>query len=382
MKIQKLKNIIFLALLFLLTSCAIGAKKYTQPPEGISVMAYNLENLFDTQHDKGTEDHSYLPLKSKQTAEHKKICMKIRHGKYKDECLNMDWSESVLKRKMERLAKVVLQVNGGKGPDILIMEEIENMNVLTLFNDNHLKPAKYKTKVLIEGFDKRGIDVAVLSRLEQFQPATLHKIPYKASKPEDQEWMDRSRGILQVNLLLPDKTPLVVYGVHFPSGANPTYWRKQSVDHLNHLLKKVPNGTLAIAGGDFNINSEEDSKHNLYEKDLGQHWLVSHIMGCGECVGTNYYHTKRQWSFLDALLFHKDMHPTEGKSNWILDAKSIAVPESVVYQKNRFMSPARFDENSPVGVSDHWPVFAVIKPRPKKVSSSPSSSSPAPSLEK
>jgi hypothetical protein len=326
-------------------------------------MAYNLENLFDTQHDPGTEDHSYLPLGKKQSEEHKRICNKIRNGKYKAECLDMDWNEKVLQRKMERLASVILQVNEGKGPDILIMEEIENMNVLTIFNEQHLKKAGYKTKILIEGFDKRGIDVAMLSRLEEFSPAQLHKIPYKGKDAEEQEWMDRSRGILQVNLWLPDKTKLSVFGVHFPSGSNPTYWRKQSVDHLNKLLKELPKDTLAVAGGDFNINSTEDGKHFLYEKDLADYWLVSHLVGCKGCIGSSYYHYKREWSFLDALTFHKDFHPKEGKANWYLDFDSISIANHSVYQKNRFMSPARFEENSPVGVSDHWPIFAVLKPR-------------------
>ena len=35
----------------------------------ISVMTYNLENLFDTLHDKGKEDWTYLPLAVKKSSQ-------------------------------------------------------------------------------------------------------------------------------------------------------------------------------------------------------------------------------------------------------------------------------------------------------------------------
>ncbi|MCB0389832.1 MAG: endonuclease/exonuclease/phosphatase family protein [Bdellovibrionales bacterium] len=346
----------------LLISCATSSE-FKQEPGSVSVMAYNVENLFDTQHDKGTEDHSYLPIEMKQTEEHKAICKQIRHGKYRAECYDMDWNQNILERKMKRLAEVILQVNSGKGPDILIVEEVENINVLTQLRDKYLKTANYKTVVLIEGFDKRGIDIGLLSRLPQLDKAQLHKIPYKGKTADDQVWMERSRGILQVNLELPDKSKLAVFGVHFPSGSNPTYWRQQSVTHLNQLMSQLPKDYLAIAGGDFNINSSEDSSHKLYKKEIGQKWLVSHLIGCSSCRGTNYYHRKREWSFLDALLFHKNLDRQTGTANWYVDPKSIGIPNESVYQKNRFMSPARFEAQSPVGVSDHWPIFAVLKPR-------------------
>ncbi|MCB9024904.1 MAG: endonuclease/exonuclease/phosphatase family protein [Bdellovibrionaceae bacterium] len=361
--ILNLRILFTFSLLLLLTACSTAGKKFQQEPEAISVMAYNMENLFDTQHDDGTEDHTYLPSSQKTSESHKRICNNIRHGKYRDECLNMDWNENVLNRKMQRLSDVVLQVNKGKGPDILIVEEVENLRVLKMLNEKFLKAANYQTVVLIEGFDKRGIDVGLLSRLPQYKEAQLHKIPYKGKNDEDQEWMDRSRGILQVNLLLPDKTKLSVFGIHFPSGSNPTYWRQQSAAYLNQLMKTLPSDVLAVAGGDFNINASEDSSHKLYQKDLGEDWMVSHLIGCYRCRGTNYYHTKREWSFLDALLFHKNLDPKNGSSNWVVDPGSVGIPNYSVYQKNRFMSPARFEENSPVGVSDHWPIYGVIKPR-------------------
>ncbi|MCB0361421.1 MAG: endonuclease/exonuclease/phosphatase family protein, partial [Bdellovibrionales bacterium] len=323
----------------------------------VSVMAYNVENLFDTLHDKDREDYSYLPLstKIKNPEQHKDNCSRS-NSRYINSCLTMDWSQSVLERKMKRLANVILQINDGKGPDLLILEEVENINVLSLLRDHYLQKAQYKTMVLIEGPDKRGIDIGLLSRLPQVptEPAQLHLIPFVAKNPADQEWMNRSRGILQVNLYLPDQEILSVFGVHFPSPHNPQYWRDQAIAHLIQLKNKLPPGRLTLAGGDFNISSEEEAKARHYREQLFQHWQVSHLIGCEDCRGTNYFHPKKSWSFLDALLFDKNMSP-HGPSSWYVDPSSIYIPNKNKYQVNRWLSPARFNGRSPLGVSDHWP---------------------------
>jgi len=94
----------------------------------------------------------------------------------------------------------------------------------------------------------------------------------------------------------------------------------------------------------------------LYSKDLAKEWRVSHLIACKKCKGTNYYHRKRSWSFLDALLFSKNFTKT-----WKIDKSSITVFNSLDVQNNRYGSPAKFEMGkNPAGVSDHWPVLAEI----------------------
>ena len=329
-------------------------------------MAYNVENLFDTQHDPDRNDWAYLPLavKKKSPEKQRKECEKASKY-YIKSCISRDWSEPILKRKMERLAQAILQVNGGRGPDVLILEEVENLRILKRFRDEYLKKANYITMILIEGPDKRGIDVAVISRLPEAEPAVLHLIPFKGKTAKDQEWMKKSRGILQTNLRLPDGEILTVLAVHFPSPNNPQYWREQAIAGLFKIQKSLPTGRMVIAGGDFNITSEEESKTKYYSKTLSREWQVSHLIGCKSCRGTNYYHRKKSWSFLDALLFSKNMSP-KGKAKWYVEPSSIFIPSNNKYQTNRWLSPARFQSYSPVGVSDHWPIMGWL--RPKKTS--------------
>ncbi len=333
---------------------------------GLTIMSYNVENLFDTQHDEGTEDFTYLPLKEKQSRpEIQDFCSKMRSSKYRAECFELNWDEATLTRKLRRLTDVLTQVGGGRGPDLVILAEVENMRVLEKWRNEHLKDKNYQSLVLIEGPDIRGIDVAMMSRFPVVGKPKLHTIPFQPQNDEDKKWMARSRGILESTFQLPDGTLLTAFAVHFPSQGNPSYWRKQAVDHLNHLKAQVPDTHLIVAGGDFNITTEEDHTSRLYKEQLAKHWGVSHYTGCRDCRGTHYYHPKRSWSFLDALLMDHRLVTDNHPSGWSVLPESIRIPNNSMYQINRFRSPAAFDPHRPVGVSDHWPIVMVLQKKSK-----------------
>lgn len=312
----------------------------------ISIMTYNVENLFDTKDDPNKNDETFLPLK-KKTTKIKNKCKKNSRGHWVKECLETNWTDFQLQNKMKRLATVI-KAYKKNGPDILILQEVENKDVLNQFNNTHLG---YKNVILLEGPDKRGIDVAILTKLDSFKSPKLHLQKFKARngfrvKP--------TRGILEAHLNLPNGEKLSVFGLHFPSQGSPTEARMQSVDRLNSIASSRSH--LYIAGGDFNITSSEDKRHKLYSKTLSKKWDVSHLIGCQKCKGSNYYHRKRSWSFLDALLFSKSFGKT-----WKIDKKSIDVFNKASVQRNKYDSPAKFNMGKDrFGVSDHWPVVSEI----------------------
>lgn len=306
----------------------------------ISIMAYNVENLFDTLDDPHKNDETFLPKLKKNKAIQKK-CRKSSKGHWVKECLETNWTTFKLDVKMKRLAQVIKGYKKS-GPDILILEEIENKSVLNIFNEKHLG---YKNVILLEGPDKRGIDVAILTKLDSVKKAKLHL----QRSPSNQ--VKATRGILEAFLKLPNNETLSVFGVHFPSQGSPTKARKEAIALLNKLVKKRSH--LSIAGGDFNIIKKEDY---LYKKNLNKHWSVSHLIGCKKCKGSNYYHRRRSWSFLDALLFSKNFGKT-----WKIDKASIDIFNKLDVQKNRYGSPKKFNMGEDkTGVSDHWPVVGEI----------------------
>lgn len=326
-------------------------------------MTYNVENLFDNLDDQGKEDETYLPIEVKRTAQHRRKCARVSRDYYRKLCMNTDWSDAKIKRKLKRLADVILQIKNGQGPDVLIMQEVENLNVLERLRLNHLKGKGYLKSILIEGPDKRGIDVAIMSKLPQAGKAKLNIIDLsvadKEKKKADKNWKARpTRGILQARFQLPDDKKLTVFGVHFPSQGSPTPYRKVAVTTLNKLKKKLAPSEYVIAAGDFNITTKEDAKEGLFSKDLAKEWMVSHLIGCNSCEGTHSY--RGDWSFLDAILFSKNFRGEV----WVVDRKSIRVANKSIYQKNHYGAPARFrDGKNQKGVSDHWPLAADIVPK-------------------
>lgn len=305
----------------------------------VRIMTYNVENLFDTLDDPKKNDETFLPI-LKKNKEVQKVCRKSGKKHWIKECLTTNWTEFKLELKMKRLAKVILAAN----PDVLILQEVENINVLKSFNKKHLG---FSNVILKEGPDRRGIDVAILAKLENARSPKLHL-------QKSNNRVKATRGILEASLKLPNNENLTVFGLHFPSQGSPFEARKKSVEFLNSLLSRKAG--LVVAGGDFNIVKNEE---RLYKQDLSEKWMVSHLVGCKKCEGTNYYHRRRSWSFLDALLFSKSFQKSK---TWSLDKKSIQVFNSLKVQKNRFGSPQKFEMGKhPTGVSDHFPVVSEIK---------------------
>ncbi|MDX9730568.1 MAG: endonuclease/exonuclease/phosphatase family protein [Bdellovibrionales bacterium] len=365
------------ALFALVVGCTSFGGKKAEQIQGprVSIMTYNVENLFDTEHDEGTEDFTYLPLARKSERKIREGCNKNSSTYRRQECLEKDWNEKVLEKKMRRLAAVFKQLGDGKGPDIAILAEVENQRVLELFRDRHLKDSGYVTATVIDSFDPRGIDPAVLSRFPMWREPKIHRIPMKAADPDGEYAATRTRGLLEVPALLPDGTKALLFGLHFPSQANPTYLRKQAVEFLNQIEKDLPPDVVAIVGGDFNITRTEDATEGYFKTTLNDRWQVAHIDGCKKCEGTHYFHPKTEWSFLDSLLVRRASIATTG---WRLDPESVRIPNGSKYQVNRYGSPARFGENSAYGVSDHWPVYMeIVKPASDTKSATETPAAPA-----
>ncbi|MCB0408016.1 MAG: endonuclease/exonuclease/phosphatase family protein [Bdellovibrionales bacterium] len=311
-------------------------------------MAFNVENLFDNQHDKGKSDETYLPLPKKQSKAHKKKCEKMAQKKWRHQCLAWDWSDKVVEHKLSVVAESIRQIKNGLGPDILVLEEVENKGILKRLNQKGLH---YPTVVLIEGADKRGIDVALMSRLPLVGSASLHPIPFKGiekAKVED------TRGILQATLKLPNGEKLTVFGVHFPAPFHPTMMREQAFEHLNRLKSRLPKDQLVMAAGDFNVPKREDEKENIVDRQTKEMWIVGHKVMCQTCPGTTYYEPYDSWSFLDMILWSPVLENKE--KGWVVLRDSFRMANAYKEQVSKTGGPNSYEMETLSGVSDHWPL--------------------------
>jgi endonuclease/exonuclease/phosphatase family metal-dependent hydrolase len=307
----------------------------------LKVMQYNIENLFDTVHDEGKEDWTYLPLPTKNTIPaFNEKCAALNTEFYRNECLNLDWNNGIVAKKIQNLARAIKSYDSsGQGPDVLVLEEIENKNVLNQLVTQGLAGLGYKTQILIEGEDKRGVDVAIIS-----------KYPYKSANRYpvilDGQTL-KTRGILEVILNVNGKD-IAVFANHWPSQANPTAQRLASAKLLASLVQKST-AEMAIALGDFNTVAGEASTvfapiASMIDAEIEARKVNSQLH-----PGTHYF--RGNWSSLDRIFIK-----ISGKVSPDYNTFQIMNRDFLLYGKK----PNRFNTTTGDGYSDHLPIGMIF----------------------
>jgi endonuclease/exonuclease/phosphatase family metal-dependent hydrolase len=360
----RLKGIV---MLLTLPVALMGCSRQGQPPaqhgdgvgRPITIMAFNVENLFDARDDPGKNDRTYLPLSAKQTASHRAACARIERRSWRKQCFDWDWSEAVVDHKLTVVANAILQVGNGRGPDIVALQEVENLAILERLRTDYLAAADYLQGILIEGDDNRGIDVAFLSRLPVVDRPRLHPIPLRGF---GQRRLTDTRGILAATFQLPDGGLLTGYSVHFPAPYMPREMREQAYDFLNVLLARLPPERPAFAAGDFNTTSAEDADHDMLTRFARPHWRIAHQEECQQCPrGSSYFPPDRSWSYLDMVLYSPGRDP-DLVAGWDLSSDGTFVANATPEQVRPDGTPANYRLPQRRGVSDHWPVVMTIAP--------------------
>ena len=323
------------------------------PLPAVTIMTFNVENLFDNIDDPGKNDATYLPIEAKQSERHKAACNDIEVEKWRNECLYLDWNDATIDYKLKVVADAILQANDGRGPDIVVLQEVENISMLQRLGER-LPDSDYLPPILIEGDDRRGIDVAFLSRLPLLSEPVLREASFDA-------FPDRAgdtRDVLEASFRLPDGAVLTGFAVHFPAPFHPTGMREAAYEHLNQLRDALPDDHHVFAAGDFNTTSSEDDEQNILERFVRPHWQIAHEFGCESCRGTQYYAPNDSWSYLDMILFS----PARGaETTWRIRADSAWIGNRTEAQVSLSGTPERFNAAELRGVSDHWPLVVTIE---------------------
>ncbi len=329
-------------MVFLFLPVALAAQA-----EPVSIMTFNVENLFDNVHDEGKNDETYLPLSQKSSRAHIDKCNEIDVQYWREQCLYWDWNDAVVNRKLSAIGLAIKQVNDGLGPDIIAFQEVENKNILERLREEQLSGMGYQSIVLLEGKDIRGIDVAFLSKFPAID-AVHHEIQFPES---ERARIGDTRPILQATFELPDGEKLTGFAVHFPAPFHPTVMRESAYTTLNRLLSDLPADRIAFAAGDFNTTSEEDREKDMLDRWVRPVWEAAHD-ACTRCPGSSYYAPSDEWSFLDMVLWRP-------AGSWRMTGSFLAnnTDEQVTEQG----TPKRFSLPEATGLSDHWPLVMVIE---------------------
>ncbi|MEM8815076.1 MAG: endonuclease/exonuclease/phosphatase family protein [Pseudomonadota bacterium] len=320
----------------------------------ITIMSFNVENLFDNLDDPGKNDSTYLPAAHKSDPEHIAACEQIEVQRWRDDCLYLDWSDDAVAFKLEQLAKTILQVNDGFGPDVVAFQEVENIRILDRLRDEYLAGSGYAESILIEGDDLRGIDVAFLSRLPLAAEPVLHPLDMN----EFPDRADDTRGVLEATFELPDGALLTGYSVHFPAPFHPIEMRWLAYEHLNTIRARLPEDRHVFAAGDFNTPQREVEGTTILDDMARPYWTIAHETGCKGCRGTNYFARADSWSFLDMIFYS----PSAGAaSEWRIKRGGVYIADSYDDQLNEDGTPKRFNLEGRYGVSDHLPLVMTLE---------------------
>lgn len=188
---------------------------------------YNLENLFDTQHDEGKNDYEYLP-----------------DGANK-------WTDLKYRHKLKNMAQVLYELGTDRlrtGCAIIGVSEVENARCLRDLCAQEQLARRGMRFVHIEGPDQRGVDCGLLYNPRFFTPAKQWLQPYVLKKDVNER---PTRGFLTVQGLLAGDSVTVIV-CHWPSrfGGSPLReWAGEQVRaEKDSIYKANPRMKIFIMG--------------------------------------------------------------------------------------------------------------------------------------
>ncbi|HEQ72403.1 MAG TPA: endonuclease/exonuclease/phosphatase family protein, partial [Spirochaetia bacterium] len=207
--------------LILLCACALACRG-----NEISVLSYNVENLFDGTKD-GTEYREFDPL------------------------LGV-WTEAYYRAKLSHIGAAIRFSYDG-GPDIVLLQEIENSRVLEDLAERELAGLGYRYRTAPDG-SGAATTIGVLSRLPITRTAVYMLPPWKESP---------LRPVLEIHIETGEDS-LIIFNNHWKSksgGAAATEEARKEAARVvgarvRELQKTAP-GTPVIVAGDLNEQPHE-----------------------------------------------------------------------------------------------------------------------------
>ncbi len=311
---------------------------------------WNLENLFDLETGSGRPEW----LQKKLAGELK------------------GWNASVLKKKINQLAKVIKAMNDGAGPDLLGVCEIESAAVLKKLLDAIDIPGRQYAIVHADTKDKRGIDVAFIYDKKKFsvdKNAIFNHVVLKRNA---------TRDILQATFKTKNNNEFVVMGNHWPSrrggeeasapyrimaAETMAYWHQRVID----IKGETPVFTMGDFNDEpFNVSVERyalstRSLPKVTSKRAKNPYLYNLMWELlDQDIATHSYN--KVWGMLDQIMVNragldrKDIYCTP-------NAVDIFVMDGMIKrgQPIRFSRPSTKSGINEDGFSDHLPVTLKIK---------------------
>jgi hypothetical protein len=338
----------------------------------IKIMQYNVQNLFDAEHDRGKEDYEFLPKNHNQ----KEGC---QSADPKSVCRSTDWTTFKLNLKLRQLKRVIDAQ--GTLPDVLVVEEVENEYVVGRLTST----LGFDSFVMTNSPDKRGIDVAILYREDRLR--FINHLVRRMDLNFD------TRDLIVANFEAPGGEVLGIFGNHWPSQLNPDDKVRMAVAEevrtfVDDASLKYGDRYHVILTGDFNTTETakpDPFKEVILKKDWAFKFtnvrkLYQQAGGRDYPGGTFYYPRDKQWNEFD--IFFASSNLTDGQGLDVMpESYKLNMPEFAtktvssaaqleaglkdVLGGKAFRIPMRYDVNSTdertAGYSDHFGIVLKLR---------------------
>ena len=256
-----------------------------------------------------------------------------------DKIDNPDKKDEGTPPKPEAAQKALAEVIDASEADVFAFQEVENLEILTEFRDNHGLAEEYPYLVLVEGNDNRGIDVALMSKHPINNVKTHKDAKFKVPGEGDRGFL---RDVLQADIDIPAYGPVRFFATHFASklgGERADRMREAEAGAAREIIKAETRdfpGQKYVVMGDFNDSPDSPAVQTMLKKDESGWGLVDGFRNEPDAVSypTN-PKTAKKWGYkrIDQILMSPEMAATQ---------KSEAV----------------FKHDKSADASDHWMVTA------------------------
>ena len=344
-----MKRVNLIIILLLIAGSCLAQDSYR-----FRIVSFNVENLFDSQHDSLKNDYEFLPEAQ-------------RH-----------WDYQKYQKKLDDLGRVIIATGEWTPPALVGLCEVENEHCLTdLTQHSVLKEAGYRY-AMTNSPDQRGIDVALLYQREVFKPVSINT--YRVPPLTKQK--NATRDILHVTGELPDRSLLDVFVCHLPSrsgGEKETEpYRllaastlKQAVDSLLQVRKKAQ----VVIMGDFNDYYTNRSVTEVVGAQpvttlKANQQAFYHLLAAKEKALKDYgsYRYRGEWSSLDHLIVNGRLLRQKGSFHIMPSDDEFLVKADVFRADFLLEEDTRYGGKLPFrtysglkyhgGYSDHLPIYA------------------------
>ncbi len=333
---MKYKSII--SLFIILIQSQVYSNRLGTGEDTLYIASWNVENLFDTEDNPIKNDDEFTPEGSKQ------------------------WTFERLEQKLDNLERVINYMNDGCGPDILCLQEVENIWVAKRL----VYRLNYRDYVVAyrDSPDERGIDVTVIYDRNIF--SVLNVDTFTVKLPEG----DKTRYIMLVELMhKKNKEIIYLLGNHWPSRSGGREKSEpnrlaaaRTVRNVIDSLMNLNKDSNIIILGDF--NDEPDNKS--ISKILKAH---NNLENSDDLINTSYekfkngegtYYYRKDWNMIDQIIISKALVDNRGL-DYVPNSFEIVRPEYMIQQEGDYKgAPLRtFAGNRYFGgFSDHFPIAA------------------------